>query len=1200
MRGLSSRVVRSGVFSLAILLLLSGFSAAAFAQGGVGTITGTVTDPKGLTVPGAKIVILNTDTNTARPDIMTTDSGSYTATFLQPGHYQVTISKDGFQTVVRQDLLLQVGQTLTVDVPMTVGTSTAEITVTGEAPLIEPDRTEVSQDVSETLAAGLPLNGRRWEQFVLLTPGVTTDGSTGLVSYHGISGLFNNSTVDGVSNQQAFFSEDRGRTAVGYTYSLDAVKEFSVQSSSYSAEFGNAAGGQVNSVTKSGTNDIHGDVFYYLRYPSFNALDPYAKTHGSNPINGGCTGGTQLDTTLNQCIAPPSEHQRQQFGGSVGGPIIKDKLFYFVNYDGQRRSFPIIYTGPSSSNASTAVANLLGNNCGTNTALNPIAVGVTPADTITGLTTTQCTAALGIINSTIGPQPRLANQDVALGKLDYQVTPNNRLSASFNYMNFRSPNGYDSSPTFSNGSVYQNGNFGTHDRFFVADWNSVISSSMVNDFRFQWSRDFQFYSSNFSGPSVGVGNLFGYGQRNALPRGAFPDEHRLQFVDSVSWIHGNHALKFGVDISPVHELLINLFNGGGVYSYNYSDGVAGNPLSAETTLQAWVADLYSLPLLSDSNATNAAKCIVGSVDICAGRHYSTFSQAIDTVNPAQVAGKDDFYDTHYGAYVQDAWKASANITLNIGLRWDMQDIDQPAHPFTTDPLALFYTQKIYISKLNFQPRFGFAWQVDKNTVVRAGYGMFFGNTTDSLFYNTRVENGVVQKTFGCNVGYTPSSGSFGTPTLCLPAAGEATDPAFPNILFNAPGPTLEALPLSGATPVTPVSLNVDPSTLNVSSLNIRGQSPHFLEPMVHEMEAGVEHQFPGGISASETLMVTVGQHLPTCPDVNLAPAGTPFMKNGSLVTPPATITLTTAPLSANNGLFANGVGPAAPPSGITITLPFYTSRKDTGVGIISACQSLVRSEYVAGITTVKKQFSHGFELLANYTLSRATDNGQVQGAFGTFSGSSDAVLDPYNIQGEQGYSDYDQRQRLIVSTLYAPTFKVDNPYLSYLVNGFGLSGIVTIASPMPINALMSSSTPLTVSGFTGIDGGPTGGESLNAGTTSGRIPVVSKNFYRGKTQIRDVDFRITRDFKLTERMKLQIIGEAFNLFNHTNALISTTSAETAYAYQTAGTTANGFICPPATVNAACLAPQSSFLVPSATSSTLGGARQLQISGKFFF
>src|SRR5882762_8575884 len=312
MRQQTSVFIRIGVASLAILLIICGLSAPVFAQGGTGTITGTVIDPKGLAVPDAKVSILNTDTGIDRP-LATTAAGVYTATFLQPGHYQVTVTKDGFSTWVRKDLLLQVGQTLTIDAPLTVGTSVSEVTVTGEAPLIEPDRTEISQTVSETLAGGLPLNGRRWENFVLLTPGVTTDGGNGLVSYHGISGLFNSSSVDGVSNQQAFFSEDRGRTSVGYTYSLDAVKEFNVGSSAYSAEFGNAAGGQVNSVTKSGSNEMHGDLFYYLRYPSLNAFDPFGKA-----------------SSLAASKTPTqTEHQRQQFGGSVGGPIKKDKLFYF-------------------------------------------------------------------------------------------------------------------------------------------------------------------------------------------------------------------------------------------------------------------------------------------------------------------------------------------------------------------------------------------------------------------------------------------------------------------------------------------------------------------------------------------------------------------------------------------------------------------------------------------------------------------------------------------------------------------------------------------------------------------------------------------------------------------------------------------------------------------------------------------------------
>src|SRR6266403_605174 len=511
MRHQTSVFVGIGVASLAILLLLGGFSATAFAQGGTGTITGTVIDPKGLSVPDAKVSVLNTETGIDR-SLATTDAGVYTATFLQPGHYQVSVAKEGFSTWVRKDLALQVGQTLTIDAPLTVGTSVSQVTVTGEAPLIEPDRTEQSQTVTQNQVDGLPMVARRWENFVLLTPAVTTDGTSGLSSFRGISGLYNGNSVDGANNTQAFFSEARGRAIiVSYVYSPDTIKEFQVSASNYSAEFGQAAGGVVNAVTKSGTNTIHGDLFYYLRYPSLNALDPINKASS---------------ITHNLPFTQPV-HQQQQFGGSVGGPIIKDKFFYFLTYDGSRKVFPITYTTSGSSSLVTA-------NCPS---------GASPA---------QCAAAFSFINSTLGNFPRTGNQDVYFAKLDYQLNPTNRLSANFNFQNWRSPNGVITGATRTNDSLTTNGNDLVHSRFLVADWNSTISSSLVNDFRFQWGRDFEFESANFSGPNVSVSGITAYGMPNSLPRTAFPDEHRWQFTDVVSYVRGRHALKAGIDVSPIH------------------------------------------------------------------------------------------------------------------------------------------------------------------------------------------------------------------------------------------------------------------------------------------------------------------------------------------------------------------------------------------------------------------------------------------------------------------------------------------------------------------------------------------------------------------------------------------------------------------------------------------------------------------------
>ena len=432
---------------IAVLALLVVLSTPAFAQlAGSATITGALTDPSGASVPGASVVARNTSTGMEHAS-ETNDAGVYVAPFLPPGPYELRASKVGFGTVLRKDLVLQVGQTLTINFSMSVQTTQTEVTVTGEAPLVDTEKTEVSQVIDANSVSNLPIAGRRWDAFVLLTPNVTTDGTSGLVSYRGISGLYNSNTVDGANNNQAFFSEARGRANSGaYVYSMDSMQEYQVSASNYSAELGQAAGGVVNAVTKSGTNDQHGDLFYYLRYPTMNALDSYPKAHG----------------TYTQPI-----HQWQQFGGSAGGPILKNKLFYFVTYDGSRKVNPITYTN------SIYVPGFAGYACPN---------GVTP---------TQCAAANAFLAGQPGTFPRATNQDVAFGKLDTMLTNRNHVSASFDFMNYRAPNAYTTSPTANNSSLSTNGSYIFLERIFVANWDSTISPTVVNNVRGQWGRDFE-------------------------------------------------------------------------------------------------------------------------------------------------------------------------------------------------------------------------------------------------------------------------------------------------------------------------------------------------------------------------------------------------------------------------------------------------------------------------------------------------------------------------------------------------------------------------------------------------------------------------------------------------------------------------------------------------------------------------------------
>jgi hypothetical protein len=972
---------------LTLLMILSG---PAFSQGaGSATITGTLTDPTGGVVPGASVSVRNTDTGIERA-IESNDAGVYVVPFLQPGHYEVHASKGGFASVVRTDLTLQVGQTLTVNFSMVVKTAQEVVTVTGEASVVDTEKTEQSQVISQGQVSNLPIAGRRWDNFALLTPNVTTDGGSGLVSYRGISGLYNTNSVDGANNNQAFFSEARGRALSGaYVYSLDSIREYQVSSSNYSAELGQAAGGVVNAVTKSGTNTFHGDLFYYLRYPSFNALDSYGKSQG---------------------IYTQAIHQQQQFGASVGGPILKDKLFFFLTYDGSRKVNPVLYTSSSKF----------------------------PLPCPAQVTAAQCTSANNFLAAQLGSFPRATNQDVGFGKLDYQISPANHVSAAFDLMDYHSPNGYSTNPTYNNLSVTANGTNRTQERIFVANWDTTISSSMVNNLRFQWGRDLEVTGSNAPGPSVGIASVMTYGEPNALPRPAFPDEHRLQFSDTLSLTHGRHTLKAGFDFNFIHELLINLYQGAGLYNYNGA---------AATAFGNWVLDAYG----------------INTGDGLTGRHYSNFAQVTD---PITGVGKDDFYNNDYAGFVEDSWKVRSNLTLNLGVRYDLQHIPQPPKPNTQTPLTTYYSSSINIDKNNFAPRLGAAWQLAKGTVLRGGLGAFYAKTSNSTYYAIRVENNVYQQTFNCT-----------TPAACPQLS-------FPNVAFPAPGPALTA-PFAGA--LTP---QVTPFQPPAGTQLTHGLVPNFVNPMAYEGEVTFEKQLPGNISASAGYIFSRGMHLPMFVDSNLQPS---------------------AQSKSYDILTASGA------TASTVSYPFYTARPDP-TGVILAGYSDVNSWYNSMVITFRKSMSHGLEFLANYTLSKSVDGGQVMGQYGTFYGT-DVPIDPMNRKLEYAPSDLDQRQRFVGSAVWMPPLQgISNKATRLLLNGWAFSTIVTMSTGQPV-------TPM-ISGYPsgGVDGGLTGGVVSNAGSATGaRAPWLPRNSY-SMPGYHNVDFRIGRQFNFTERWKLQLLG----------------------------------------------------------------------------
>ena len=1100
-------------------------SANLYAQtSGVGNISGTVTDSSGAAVSNTAVVVLNTDTGVSRT-LTTNGDGIYTATFLQPGHYEVVAGGGNFGKVDRKNLVLTVGQNLTFDAALPAASVSSEVNVTSESPLIDTEKTEVSQTFDQALISNLPVNGRNWSDFVLASPNVVQDGGSGLVSFRGISGLYNQNYVDGANNNQMLFSEARGRSSgAPYVYSLDSIKEFQSEISNYSVEFGQAVGGQVNAITRSGTNAIHGDAFYYLRYPDLNALDPYNKYVG-------------LTSNKPYLLTQPV-HQQQQFGGSVGGPIIKDRLFYFFTYDGFRKIGRVLYTDTNFISLTSTTTPPTGY---TATSL------ITPAQCPKTITATQCNSAITFLLNTLGETApaRFSKENIFFPRIDYHLNSKNDVFVNYNFADYDSTYGYAGNPTYSNSSPSTNGPTSYHERFLIAGLTTQVGSSSVNQVNFQYGRDLETAGSNASGPSVATGVLT-YGQPNALPRIAEPDEHRTQFTDVFSTTRGRHTLKFGGDANLVHEVMINLFQGGGVYAYSGSTPVAN--------FQNWAADSFQGQ--------------PGDTDPYAGYHYTSFVQTVDQVNKGNRAGADDFWMKMFDGFAEDTWKVRPNVTVTAGVRYDVQLTPAPGlvnNNFA--PLSTFYSSSIKNVTDRVQPRVGFSWSPYSGTVVRGGYGIFSGLNQGSTYYAMRVENGVVQ----LNYNYT------GCASACTAANSAAAGLLFPNVPFNPTGPALSSAlyPAGGAAPAIS-------GITKLGAQSFHGLDPNFVPPLAHEAELGIEQQMPGRVSLAVGYVGSRALRLPVFLDANLI-GQTP------------------------HGIRTYNIATAAGPTGTNtgqITVPVYlvSDRRQPTLQSYNTGFSVANSWYNSLAVTVRRPFANGLEVLANYTWSRATDTDQVQGAFGTFYGGN-PVLDPNNVRGENGLSDIDVRNRFVLSFVYQPQLFRDNKLAKYTIDGFKFSGSEIASAGQPIVASLSGTVYNGGSTSYGADGNIYGGamSSSSGAATSGRPPQIGRNSIIGPG-FNNFDFRVSREVPIYEKLHMEIIAEAFNLLNHTiiTGVNSTYSAYNA----NSGTTSGGcaVAAPSGSTLQGCITPYTAtaFGSTSGTNNTLYGPRQMQFTAKLSF
>lgn len=972
------------------MTILLAFSSGVYAQAvaGLGAVSGTVHDSTGAVVPGATVVVTNEAKGILRT-MMTTEAGVFSAPALLPStEYNLSVMLQGFKTWEAKNFELQVGQTLNFAVSLEVGGATAEVSVTAEAPLVENDKSGVSQVVDQTQIDELPINGRRVDQFVLSTPGVTNDGTFGLLSIRGAA-MGNSFLTDGNDTTNSFYNENAGRTRIATQLSQDAVQEFQVMAGGFSAEFGRAMAGVINTVTRSGGNNVHGTGYWFFRNRTLNSADRYA--NGFNP-----------------------PEWRHQLGGTVGGPIQKDKLFYFFNGEIVRRNFPAL----------NRIINSSFTDAGGNTFL-PTACTATAA---------QCAAAEGFIRSQMNVLvPRYVHSAMVFGKIDWNASPKNTFSFDLNAMHWLSPHGIQTGTVLTSGNALgNNGNSTVETRYGKASWTSIISPTSLNEFRFGWFKDrLSDPASSDIWPSTGAltftVNGTNLGAANAYPR-TYPSENRFQFVDNYSWTIGAHAAKFGIDFQTTHDWMNQLFRAAGEYTF--------------PSLTAFAQDF--------------------SGNTAGPGHYSSFQQEFG--NPIH-----DFYTKDINLYAQDVWKLNRHWTLNYGLRYEKSFLPQPV---VSDP-NYPQTGRIPNNNNNFAPRLSLSFTPNDKTVIRAGYGLFYarvhGNLLDTLWLgNSRYQS------------------------IVFLNATQAGAPLFPNNLSSATG-------------------------LPGGSVSLEFAANNFYSPYTEQGTLAIEHQLARDLGLTVSYLWSKGIGLVTQEDLNLGPPA------------PNPVTYLIKDTSGN---VVN-----------TFTTPVWISanKVDPRYSKILQVENGGRSWYNGLSVQLVKRMSGGVSAKMAYTWSHAIDDGNEQGASWNIASTFNNATYNGNYRYDKGSTTLDQRHRMSVAWVWQPTFTSSSSMAArYLVNGWLLTGIATLASAQPVTPTVS------VSGTGQFPGVNLAYTTMNGSGGWNRVPFLSVGSLDVDQTYR-VDARLERELPFSERFKTKLMFEGFNVFNR----ISNTGVNT-QAYSAVG------------------------------------------------
>ena len=962
-----------------------------------GDLRGTITDPSGAVL--ANVVIRATDEQTGFKRTTTTDvRGQYRFAGLPPAIYEVNAQLSGFSTGIRKQLAVAVGQTSVCDFQLKLSSVALTIEVSDVASAVDTEQGGQADSVPALLISDLPIDRRDPVTFTLLMPGVSNANTladnadfrvkqtpqSGL-SFYGSNGRGNSVTVDGGEA-----NDDTG--GVRLNVSQDAVREYQINRSNYSAELGSASGATVNIVTKTGTNRLRGSLYSYFRNDSLDARDPFAfrPALAADP--------TFSNFSLTATGAPVKNSlDRQQFGGTLGLPIQKDKSSLFFSYEGLRSdaqdSVPLLthssIFGPTAGQRSIAAGlTSQGNNTQVPCLSGPVGAAVatelnlpTP-NPVTALPAATCAAILGgalTVNPAANPFnafvvsqfekdgglfPFPTRQHEASARFDHRLGDHDEAYLRYNYAHLT-----ESDPDvqaligFSRGTSVLG-----WDSTLQASWSHQFSTHSSNEFRAQWNwYQFNVDTNDRGGPGLDVQGYGFFGRGIFLPSDT--TARRYELADNVTLLHGHHSFRMGF-----YEL------------------IRGNKTVSDTFF-AGRFEFLDLPgqLLSPCLSQPAA-CNLGS-------------------SPAEIStlqswgfGLPAFYEQGFGdpryvvnrpftaGYFQDTWQIFKNLTFNYGLRYEL---DSQPSPLNT-------------SKKNFAPRVSFAWDPfgDHRTVIRGGYGIFY-----SPIY-AQIPN--VVKTLG-NINGTRQIANALVSILGAPPANSAEIYAalFPKILCGEPAAgTNSCITENDLAPFVPIS-NTGP--LPQGTVLFFAQ-PNYRNPQAQQASFGIEREIGKGLSVSANYVYVHTTHLPWAVDKNLLPG---------------------APVVAGpNGLpFRNWQAmqcvsnPAA-----CFADPSHTILQNNEYA------SIANAVYHGGLLEIKKRFTDHFSLLANYTYSKAIDDS-------TDFNSDYAAFSEVDLRAERSLSDFDQRHKLILAAI------VDSPWRSPLLSGFQLAPVFTYNSGHPFNLL---------------------------------------------------------------------------------------------------------------------------------------------------